>query len=152
MSSDYRITAVAVVVVLITLVAVGSIGAYRTSLDRPTVDGGVSTTPPPVAQAEPPVTPAATPTPSPTATSPPTATPSPTPTPTAKDAESVTPVTTTPVPTPTPTPTPTATPVPDYDRDGIPDGTDRCPTRPETVNGFKDGDGCPDVVATTGAS
>ena len=40
----------------------------------------------------------------------------------------------------------------DYDGDGIPDSTDRCPTRPETANGFRDGDGCPDVVATTGAS
>lgn len=40
----------------------------------------------------------------------------------------------------------------DYDGDGIADGPDRCPTRPETENGFQDGDGCPDVVATTGAS
>ncbi|MFB6184692.1 MAG: thrombospondin type 3 repeat-containing protein [Haloarculaceae archaeon] len=40
----------------------------------------------------------------------------------------------------------------DYDGDGVPDATDRCPTRPETTNGFQDGDGCPDVVATTGAS
>lgn len=40
----------------------------------------------------------------------------------------------------------------DYDGDGIADGADRCPTRPETENGFQDGDGCPDVVATTGAS
>ncbi|MFB6079570.1 MAG: hypothetical protein ABEJ81_01005 [Haloferacaceae archaeon] len=40
----------------------------------------------------------------------------------------------------------------DYDGDGIGDGADRCPTRPETTNGFRDGDGCPDVVATTGAS
>ncbi|MFB6352746.1 MAG: thrombospondin type 3 repeat-containing protein [Halobacteriales archaeon] len=40
----------------------------------------------------------------------------------------------------------------DYDGDGIDDSTDRCPTRPETRNGFQDGDGCPDVVATTGAS
>lgn len=40
----------------------------------------------------------------------------------------------------------------DYDGDGIEDATDQCPTRPETVNGFMDGDGCPDVVATTGAS
>ncbi|MFB6096011.1 MAG: thrombospondin type 3 repeat-containing protein [Haloferacaceae archaeon] len=50
-----------------------------------------------------------------------------------------------------PTRTPSATPA-DYDGDGIPDSTDRCPTRPETVNGYQDGDGCPDVVATTGAS
>ncbi|WP_254761536.1 thrombospondin type 3 repeat-containing protein [Natrinema marinum] len=40
----------------------------------------------------------------------------------------------------------------DYDGDGIRDAADRCPTRPETTNGFQDGDGCPDVVATTGAS
>ncbi|MEF8855974.1 MAG: thrombospondin type 3 repeat-containing protein [Haloplanus sp.] len=40
----------------------------------------------------------------------------------------------------------------DYDGDGIPDSMDRCPTRPETANGFRDGDGCPDVVETTGAS
>jgi hypothetical protein len=40
----------------------------------------------------------------------------------------------------------------DYDGDGIDDGADRCPTRPETENGFQDGDGCPDVVETTGAS
>jgi hypothetical protein len=40
----------------------------------------------------------------------------------------------------------------DYDGDGVSDSTDRCPTRPETTNGFQDGDGCPDVVATTRAS
>jgi hypothetical protein len=40
----------------------------------------------------------------------------------------------------------------DYDGDGASDATDRCPTRPETENGFQDGDGCPDVVETTGAS
>ena len=40
----------------------------------------------------------------------------------------------------------------DYDGDAIPDGNDTCPTRPETNNGFQDDDGCPDVVATTGAS
>lgn len=40
----------------------------------------------------------------------------------------------------------------DYDGDGVPDSRDRCPTRPETDNGFQDADGCPDVVATTGAS
>ncbi|RXK48663.1 thrombospondin type 3 repeat-containing protein [Halorientalis pallida] len=40
----------------------------------------------------------------------------------------------------------------DYDGDGVPDSTDRCPQRPETDNGFRDGDGCPDVVETTGAS
>ncbi|WP_436927127.1 hypothetical protein [Halosimplex amylolyticum] len=40
----------------------------------------------------------------------------------------------------------------DYDGDGIDDSTDRCPTRPETTNDFRDSDGCPDIVATTGAS
>lgn len=40
----------------------------------------------------------------------------------------------------------------DYDGDGVDDSADRCPTRPETRNGFQDDDGCPDVVATTGAS
>jgi len=40
----------------------------------------------------------------------------------------------------------------DYDGDGIPDATDRCPTRAETENGYQDDDGCPDVVETTGAS
>jgi len=40
----------------------------------------------------------------------------------------------------------------DYDGDGIADGTDQCPTRPETDNGFQDADGCPDIVETTGAS
>jgi hypothetical protein len=40
----------------------------------------------------------------------------------------------------------------DYDGDGITDSKDKCPTRPETPNGFQDEDGCPDVVATTGAS
>lgn len=40
----------------------------------------------------------------------------------------------------------------DYDGDGVADATDDCPTRPETANGFRDGDGCPDVVTTTGAS
>ena len=45
------------------------------------------------------------------------------------------------------------TPQPDFDGDGISDASDRCPTRPETANGFQDGDGCPDVVqTTTGAS
>ena len=40
----------------------------------------------------------------------------------------------------------------DYDGDGINDTADACPTRPESMNDFQDGDGCPDVVATTGAS
>ena len=40
----------------------------------------------------------------------------------------------------------------DYDGDGINDSSDNCPRRPETENGFQDNDGCPDIVATTGAS
>ena len=40
----------------------------------------------------------------------------------------------------------------DYDGDGINDSTDKCPTRPESANGFQDSDGCPDVVEATGAS
>ncbi|MFC7127894.1 hypothetical protein [Haloferax chudinovii] len=40
----------------------------------------------------------------------------------------------------------------DYDGDGLVDDADACPTRPETQNGFRDGDGCPDAVATTRAS
>lgn len=34
--------------------------------------------------------------------------------------------------------------LPDFDSDGVPDGVDRCPRAPETVNGFQDDDGCPD--------
>lgn len=40
----------------------------------------------------------------------------------------------------------------DGDGDGVPDSTDRCPKQPETQNGYRDGDGCPDTVATTSAS
>lgn len=40
----------------------------------------------------------------------------------------------------------------DYDGDGIPDSTDRCPTRPEKRNGFQDLDGCPDEVRIVRAS
>ncbi|CQR53252.1 hypothetical protein [Haloferax massiliensis] len=40
----------------------------------------------------------------------------------------------------------------DYDGDGLADDADACPTRAETQNGFRDGDGCPDAVATTRAS
>jgi outer membrane protein OmpA-like peptidoglycan-associated protein len=32
----------------------------------------------------------------------------------------------------------------DADHDGIPDESDKCPTEPETYNGFQDDDGCPD--------
>ena len=37
----------------------------------------------------------------------------------------------------------------DTDKDGIPDSSDSCPTQAETVNGFQDTDGCPDVVPPT---
>ncbi|MCV0412095.1 thrombospondin type 3 repeat-containing protein, partial [Nitrosarchaeum sp.] len=37
----------------------------------------------------------------------------------------------------------------DTDGDGIPDSSDSCPTDPETINGFEDSDGCPDVVPPT---
>ena len=48
-----------------------------------------------------------------------------------------------------PPPPPTvvaATPVvdPDPDHDGVLGAADRCPTEPETVNGFEESDGCPD--------
>lgn len=33
----------------------------------------------------------------------------------------------------------------DFDLDGIVNTADRCPTEPETVNGFEDEDGCPDT-------
>ena len=36
----------------------------------------------------------------------------------------------------------------DTDGDGILDSIDQCPTQAETVNGFQDTDGCPDVVST----
>lgn len=32
----------------------------------------------------------------------------------------------------------------DYDKDKIPDYRDKCKTKPETYNGYKDTDGCPD--------
>lgn len=34
----------------------------------------------------------------------------------------------------------------DTDKDGIPDRLDKCPNEAETVNGYKDGDGCPDEL------
>jgi hypothetical protein len=37
----------------------------------------------------------------------------------------------------------------DSDNDGIANGVDNCPTQPETVNGFEDTDGCPDVPTIT---
>lgn len=43
-----------------------------------------------------------------------------------------------------------ATTDPDSDGDGIPDGSDQCPTQAETFNGYQDGDGCPDTEQVTG--
>lgn len=37
----------------------------------------------------------------------------------------------------------------DSDGDGIADGDDRCPGEPETVNGYRDEDGCPDAKPLT---
>jgi OmpA-OmpF porin, OOP family len=34
----------------------------------------------------------------------------------------------------------------DSDGDGIPDKLDKCPTQPETKNGYQDDDGCPDEI------
>jgi OOP family OmpA-OmpF porin len=41
---------------------------------------------------------------------------------------------------------PSGCPVRDADDDGFPDDKDTCPLKPETVNGWEDGDGCPDKV------
>lgn len=43
-------------------------------------------------------------------------------------------------------------PPPDKDRDGVPDTIDKCPTKAETRNGYRDTDGCPDVITTTRVS
>jgi outer membrane protein OmpA-like peptidoglycan-associated protein len=40
----------------------------------------------------------------------------------------------------------TVAPPPDTDGDGLIDADDRCPTQPETANGFEDTDGCPDEI------
>jgi hypothetical protein len=39
---------------------------------------------------------------------------------------------------------------PDNDGDGIPDTIDKCPNQAETINGYLDGDGCPEVTDTDG--
>ncbi|MFZ1730492.1 MAG: OmpA family protein [Bacteroidota bacterium] len=39
----------------------------------------------------------------------------------------------------------------DSDKDGIVDGQDGCPGEPETINNYKDDDGCPDTVPLTTA-
>ncbi len=36
-------------------------------------------------------------------------------------------------------------PKPDQDGDGITDDMDKCPKEPETMNGYRDADGCPDA-------
>lgn len=36
--------------------------------------------------------------------------------------------------------------VKDQDNDGISDDADKCPNEPETMNNYKDGDGCPDEI------
>ncbi|MEZ4402615.1 MAG: OmpA family protein [Kofleriaceae bacterium] len=47
--------------------------------------------------------------------------------------------------------TPAVAPPPvDTDGDGILDRDDDCPTEPETINGFRDKDGCPDVADRDG--
>jgi outer membrane protein OmpA-like peptidoglycan-associated protein len=38
-----------------------------------------------------------------------------------------------------------AAPPPDKDQDGIVDANDKCPDRPEDIDNFEDGDGCPDI-------
>lgn len=122
--SRRSITVVAVLAVFLTMVAVLGVGAGRETASAPTVDAPAVPTPIP---ADPPAAPEPTPASS---------------TPSSSAPGNGTASTT--------TQTPTAPP--DYDSDGIPDDRDVCPTRPETVNGFQDGDGCPDVVTTTGAS
>jgi OOP family OmpA-OmpF porin len=41
---------------------------------------------------------------------------------------------------------PDGCPIRDRDHDGIPDAKDKCPDKPETLNGYKDDDGCPDEL------
>lgn len=56
-----------------------------------------------------------------------------------------------PPPVPAPPPAPLRPPPPpDGDGDGIPDATDQCPTVPETVNRYRDEDGCADDPDTDG--
>jgi len=44
-----------------------------------------------------------------------------------------------------PRPTTGLSPIRDRDQDGIPDGSDKCPTAAEDFDGFEDIDGCPDT-------
>jgi outer membrane protein OmpA-like peptidoglycan-associated protein len=41
---------------------------------------------------------------------------------------------------------------PDADGDGVPDAVDRCPFEPETRNGFRDEDGCPEYALDAGSA
>lgn len=142
------ITVAAVVIVLLTMVAVLGVGAGRDAAEAGTLSPAVDTTPVGVpVQGDPPT--AAEPTR-------PSTLPRTTETPPKNGSAGATSAgsngsTTAPGST-VAAPTATATAPADYDRDGIPDDRDVCPTRPETMNGFQDGDGCPDVVATTRAS
>jgi outer membrane protein OmpA-like peptidoglycan-associated protein len=43
-------------------------------------------------------------------------------------------------------------PVSDKDGDGIPDAADKCPDDPETKNGYRDDDGCPDLASQAPAA
>ncbi|MFB6129265.1 MAG: hypothetical protein ABEJ28_00395 [Salinigranum sp.] len=160
MTKRTYITALALIVLVAPLGTMWDISQYRTSLEHPATAGNA-------VDAGSQVTPASS---TPGAPSRAAAAPSPasTPAPAAKDAERSPPVSHSPTPvspvedpatggsssaSASPTPSATATAAPDYDGDGIPDAVDRCPTRPETVNGFRDRDGCPDSVVTkTGAS
>ncbi|MCX5868050.1 MAG: OmpA family protein, partial [Proteobacteria bacterium] len=45
-----------------------------------------------------------------------------------------------------PPPAPAPPKVADRDNDGIRDDVDKCPDEPETLNGYQDNDGCPDIV------
>ncbi len=47
---------------------------------------------------------------------------------------------------------PDGCPIPDSDGDGYLDPYDRCVTRPETINGIADDDGCPDTLPPEGCS
>lgn len=72
-------------------------------------------------------------------------TPAPPPAPPVAPPPAAPPPATTPAPVEAP-PAPPAAPATDSDGDGISDPNDRCPTVPETRNGFDDEDGCPDEL------
>jgi hypothetical protein len=60
-----------------------------------------------------------------------------------EETSDITPSTTEPTPLPTPDVAPVASS--DADGDGIPDEADKCPNDRETVNGYEDDDGCPEL-------